>query len=216
MISKKTAKKPLRGFKATNSDMICRNHKFELGKIYSVSRALKEIEPCKNGFHFCEDILEVLHHYDFDPSEGENRNRFFEVEGFGVFKRDTSKAKIAVESIKLVRELSKKEICDKLYIHEGKEIFCEIDFGEKWGGTSEIVPDYIRKDKSKLRFEDAGFIGFSRKLSKKEYALNPSRWTLVRLERPANFEKIDLASSTVGYRIRFVRFANTLELKKLK
>jgi Pentapeptide repeats (8 copies) len=45
------ADKIITGYKATDKNMKCHGHQFELGKWYSCEG---ELELCKNGFHFCE------------------------------------------------------------------------------------------------------------------------------------------------------------------
>lgn len=50
----------VKGYKAMNSDMTCREFKFKEGKTYK-SGALK---MCSEGFHFCENLLDVYNYYE--------------------------------------------------------------------------------------------------------------------------------------------------------
>ncbi len=65
------------GYKATDKDMKCRGHKFELGVWYEVEGELKE---CEHGFHFCEQPSGVWAYYS------EPGTRVFKVEAEGVLR----------------------------------------------------------------------------------------------------------------------------------
>ena len=52
-----------KGFKATNPDMTCRFYQFELGKTFKHEG---KIEPCRSGFHFCENIESIERYYNID------------------------------------------------------------------------------------------------------------------------------------------------------
>ena len=47
------------GYKATNADMTCKGHKFELGRWYEVP----EVKMCEKGFHFCVHPSGVYSYY---------------------------------------------------------------------------------------------------------------------------------------------------------
>jgi hypothetical protein len=83
----------MKGFKAFNEDMTCRGFKFEEGKIYEETTA----ECCETGFHFCENPLDVLNHYNLCESE------FAVVEAMGeIHKKNNSKdTKAATTKIKI-------------------------------------------------------------------------------------------------------------------
>src|SRR5574344_1833004 len=70
----KKEEKIIKGYKATNMDMICNPDgnpfKYELGKWNKEDKA----ELCSRGFHFCENPLDILNYYDLISS------RFFEIE----------------------------------------------------------------------------------------------------------------------------------------
>ena len=57
--------KTIKSYKATNMDMTCRDFQFELNKDYHQKG---NIETCSNGFHACEDPLDVLDFYDITTS----------------------------------------------------------------------------------------------------------------------------------------------------
>lgn len=65
------------GFKGTDMNIECRGHRFEVGK---VSKIDGDIEMCKNGFHFCTELKEVMNYYSIVTNYGEyTKNRFFKV-----------------------------------------------------------------------------------------------------------------------------------------
>lgn len=49
----------VKGFKAMNADMTCREFKFEIGKTYETD----SISMCSSGFHFCENPFDVYSYY---------------------------------------------------------------------------------------------------------------------------------------------------------
>ena len=92
--------KSMKGYKATNADMKCREHKFELGKWYEISG---EIEPCKRGFHFCLVPSGVYAFYD------EPGTRIFEVEAEDVLQTPPepgADSKMVAKRIRLVKEIT--------------------------------------------------------------------------------------------------------------
>ena len=82
-------------YKGFNKDLKCRGYQFEVGKEYT---AEGEIEACINGFHACENPMDVLGYYS--PNKF---NRFCEVEGSG--KQDKEDKKTCFEKIKIVDEI---------------------------------------------------------------------------------------------------------------
>lgn len=53
------------GYKAFNADMTCIGFQYEVGKTYEIEGELK---ICKNGFHFCENIVDTAAYYDFNDN----------------------------------------------------------------------------------------------------------------------------------------------------
>ena len=72
----------IKAYKGFNSDMTCRHFKFKVGKEYEESG---NIEVCKNGFHACENPMDVFEYYP--PSN----SRYCEVEQSGYINRDGDK-----------------------------------------------------------------------------------------------------------------------------
>jgi hypothetical protein len=92
--------KSMKGFKATNADMKCRDHQFELGKWYEIKG---EIEQCKRGFHFCLSPSGVYAFYD-DPG-----TRVFEIEAEDILQATPeagADAKMVAHRIRLVKEIT--------------------------------------------------------------------------------------------------------------
>lgn len=95
----------VKGFKVFNPDWTCNPtgkhpYKYEVGKVYTI-----KAEPllCERGFHFCINLAECFHHYDFSE-----KNKVAEVLAFGdiVYGID----KCCTNKIKIVRELSWEEV----------------------------------------------------------------------------------------------------------
>ena len=96
----------IRGFKGFNSDMTCREFKYEEGKDYEEQG---DIIACNKGFHFCLYPLDVFGYY---PPAYISMNKFHEVEGSGEMDVDTDDTKIACSKIHIGAELSIKSIVD--------------------------------------------------------------------------------------------------------
>ena len=85
--------KKLKGYKAYNKGLICNGFQYELGKEYKHEGDFK---LCNNGFHFCENPLDVLNYYPLVGSE------FTEVEALGAIdKQKDGDSKIATNHIKI-------------------------------------------------------------------------------------------------------------------
>ena len=68
-------------YKGFDKDLKCRNFKYEIGKTY---KQKGEIICCGNGFHACENPIDVFRHYLINK-DGELA-RFCEVEQAGTIK----------------------------------------------------------------------------------------------------------------------------------
>ena len=91
--------KSMTGYKATNQDLTCKTHTFELGKWYEVEGELVE---CKNGFHFCEQLSGVFSYYPYKDT------RVFKIEAQDILDTPTqsgSDCKRVCRRIKLVEEV---------------------------------------------------------------------------------------------------------------
>ena len=87
----------MKGYKAFNKDLTCRDFQYEIGKEY-VHEC--EIEPCKSGFHFCKSIADCYNFYETCES-----TRICEVEATGNVKKDDSGIKFCTDRIKIIREI---------------------------------------------------------------------------------------------------------------
>ena len=90
----------MKGYKAFDKDLKCRNFEFKVGHTYSITGELK---ICSNGFHFCEKLEDV---YEYYPKSIDTR--ICEVEALG--SSVTEDNKTATSTIKIIRELTEKEI----------------------------------------------------------------------------------------------------------
>jgi len=89
----------MKGYKATDERMQCRGYQFELGKWHEHEGDLVE---CQSGFHFCDHMPGVWHHYDAPGT------RVFEVEAEGVLSEEFqcgTDVKRVCRRIRLVREM---------------------------------------------------------------------------------------------------------------
>ena len=83
-------------YKGFDKDMKCRGFQYEVGKEYECGG---EIRACGNGFHACENPLDVFGYYP--PAN----SRYCEVEQSGNTDRDSSDSKIASGKIRIIREI---------------------------------------------------------------------------------------------------------------
>ncbi len=90
----------IKGFKAFNKDLICREFQYEVGEEYEHDG---NVEICESGFHFCENPLDVFNYYPIIDS------RYCEVFGDGTVKPNSNDdTKIACSKIKIGAEISLK------------------------------------------------------------------------------------------------------------
>jgi hypothetical protein len=97
------AKEKVKGYKGFDKNLSCRGFQYEIGKEYEHKGA---VVLCNSGFHLCEHPLDVFTHYA--PSE----SRFCKVEGSGKMSRSDSSTKVAASKIKIVAELSIRDIVE--------------------------------------------------------------------------------------------------------
>lgn len=103
-------------YKGTNSDMVCRDMQYELGKEYVYDG---DVELCGAGYHCCLDLKDVFNYYGIG-----NNNRFFKVRAlvnkynvqeygfpnrFGWAYHD----KLVAKKIVFVSEITSKELFEK-------------------------------------------------------------------------------------------------------
>ena len=117
-------------YKGMNSDMSCRDFKYEVGKSYKTDK----VKLCKCGFHACLNPRDVLGYYFQEGS------RYFKVKLSGeVTKCDISNTKVAATEMTILEEINIKEaiktewwkndnVIDLLYFSDG---FAIIQRGDK-------------------------------------------------------------------------------------
>ena len=96
----------MKGYKAFNKNLTCRGYQYEIGKTYEMKD--KPI-LCKKGFHFCENIADVFNYYNLNEKE----TRVCEVEALGDIEKDDEDSKRATNKIKIIREITWKELKEK-------------------------------------------------------------------------------------------------------
>lgn len=90
----------MRGYKAFNEDLTCRDMQYEIGKEYVLED--KPI-PCEQGFHFCESIADCYDYYPMNDS-----TRICEVEAMGDILEDDSKR--VTNKIKIIAEITNENL----------------------------------------------------------------------------------------------------------
>ncbi|MFX3633745.1 MAG: pentapeptide repeat-containing protein [Candidatus Pristimantibacillus sp.] len=99
----------VKGFKVFNPDFTCRGFQYAVGGTYTHEGRL---EPCSEGFHFCEVVQNCFNYYSFDPS-----NKVAEIEALGEVKADEDK--FVTNKIRIVRELSWAEVLEIANLGKG-------------------------------------------------------------------------------------------------
>jgi len=84
----------IKAYKGFNNDMTCRDFQYEVGKEYEQKG---KIEVCENGFHACENPMDVFGYYH------PNNSRYCEVEQSGTIDRGPDK--IASSKIRIQCEI---------------------------------------------------------------------------------------------------------------
>ena len=89
--------KKMKGYKAFNKDLKCRDMQYEIGKEYSLDG-----EPiiCKRGFHFCKSIADCYSFYEMSED-----TRICEITASGTIVTDNDAIKYCTNKIKIVREV---------------------------------------------------------------------------------------------------------------
>lgn len=133
----------MRGYKAFNKDLKCRDMQYEIGKEYVFEG---EPIPCEQGFHFCETIGDCYNFYQ----KNEN-TRICEIEATGEIKKD--ELKYITNKIKIIKEITKENIrkgnignYNTGYLNSGYENNGDRNCGDKNSG------DWNCGDKNKGNF----------------------------------------------------------------
>lgn len=100
----------MKGYKVFNPDWTCRGFRYEIGKTYKHEG---EIEICKEGFHFCEKLIDCFNYYPFDP---QNKVAVIDATGEVIKHTEYLFSKCVTNEIKIVRELSWYEVLDIINI----------------------------------------------------------------------------------------------------
>ena len=88
----------MKGFKAFNANMTCREYQYKIGKTYVHEGP---VEICSSGFHFCTNAQDILKYYL------DRTMRICEIEASGIVsdsKNDCSKR--SCSEITILREIS--------------------------------------------------------------------------------------------------------------
>lgn len=97
----------IKGYKGFDKDLKCHDFQYEVGKEYECERAV----VCKEGFHFCENPLDIFNYYA--PS----KSRFCKVEGSGEIKRSKNGDKVCCTKIRVIKEIGIDDL-----IKEGEKL----------------------------------------------------------------------------------------------
>jgi len=92
------------GYKATYNGY-CLNQLYKVGETYTLDG---ELEICKNGFHFCQDLIDVFNYYS------PNKNlKIFKVEALGDI--DSREDKSVTNKIKILEEVNLSNLIVEKY-----------------------------------------------------------------------------------------------------
>ena len=90
-------KEKIIAYKGFDKNLCCRGFQFKVGEEYEQQG---EIKCCKNGFHACANPFDVLDYYDVDK-----KNRFCQVEQYGIIDNNKEDTKQASSKIKIKAEI---------------------------------------------------------------------------------------------------------------
>lgn len=121
------------GYKVFNSDWTCR------GKQYSCPGVFEQegkLELCKNGIHFCKELLKCFDYYNFEYGI-----HVAEVEAIGEIIKDKDEKKCCTNKLKIIRELTWEEIFERVNIGDnckGRGNTRSCNYGDYNAGTGNI------------------------------------------------------------------------------
>ena len=96
----------MKGYKAYNKGLICRDKQYKIGEVFEEDRA----EICLCGMHYCENPLDCLDHYPLIDNEG-NFVEMTEVEDLDSENRKTeNNRKFCTKKLKIGAKVSLGEI----------------------------------------------------------------------------------------------------------
>lgn len=102
----KTKKEKIFGYKVFNSNWKCKDFQFKVGKTYEIEG---EFKICKNGFHYCNKLIDCFNYYNFDSN---NKVAIVEILGDIQTKDDKS----CTNKIKIVKEINWNEVLNLVNI----------------------------------------------------------------------------------------------------
>ena len=100
----------MKGYKGFDKNLQCRGKQYEIGKTYKEGEA----ELCKKGLHFCESPLDCIGYYLIPDA------RFAEIEAEGVTDEKGDDSKRVAKKVKVIKELTLKELIEAAVREEGK------------------------------------------------------------------------------------------------
>jgi len=100
----KKDQKEIKGVKGFDKDLKCRNFQYKIGETYETDK--KPVRCTENGFHFCENPLDVFSYYP--PAD----SRYCDVTGMGEVSKDDSDTKVAVSKINIGAEINLHKLTD--------------------------------------------------------------------------------------------------------
>ena len=96
----------MKGYKAYNKGLICKNKQYKIGEVFEEDRA----EVCLCGMHYCENPLDCLDHYPLIDNEG-NFVEMTEVEDLDSENRKTKNdRKFCTKKLKINAKVSLGEM----------------------------------------------------------------------------------------------------------
>ena len=108
------ASKKVKGFKAFNKDLTCKDFQYEIGKEYEFKG---EIVICLKGFHFCKSLADCYNFYAMNED-----TRICEVEAWGTVLTDEDGIKYVTDHIKILKEV--KNPRDKSNLSKSSSGYC--------------------------------------------------------------------------------------------
>ena len=104
MYKKVEKENPIIAYKGFDEDLSCRGFQYEIGKEYCLDG---ELELCVNGFHACQNPLDVFDYYSMSSS-----TRYAMVELWGDVDFAIDNEKLCATNIRIVKEMSIDELVE--------------------------------------------------------------------------------------------------------
>lgn len=104
MIKTIAKENPIIAYKGFNNDFSCRGFHYEVGKEYHID---DEVELCVNGFHACQNPLDVFNYYSMT-----SLTRYALVELWGGVEFAADNEKLCATDIRIVKEMTIDEMVE--------------------------------------------------------------------------------------------------------